>query len=61
MNTKKINQALINIAFITLFIIALILPAFAILKTWSIAGIGSLIFLAAYWFLFDLVKELNYK
>ena len=61
MNTKKINQALINIVFITLFIIALILPAFVIVKTWSIAGIGSLIFLAAYWYVFLVVRELKYK
>lgn len=61
MNTKKFNQALINIAFILMFVMALILPAFAIVKTWSIAGVGSLIFLGAYWFLFDLLKELNHK
>ena len=61
MNTKKMKQAMVNIVFITLFLIALILPAFLIITTWHIGGIVTLLFLVGYWMLFDMIRELNYK
>ena len=59
MNTKKINQALINLFVIMLIIIMMIIPVALIAYSWSFMGIGSLIFLAAYWYLYSMITELR--
>lgn len=59
MNIKKINQALINLSVIMLLIIMMLIPAALIAYSWSFMGIGSLIFLAAYWYLYTMITELR--
>ena len=61
MNNRKFAQAVINIVFVSLFVIGLIIPAAMVAFAWQYAGIASLLFLAGYWYMFDLYKELNYK
>lgn len=61
MNSKKINQAVINIVFVVLFIVGLIIPAAMIAIAWQYAGIASLLFLGGYWYMFNLYGAMSYK
>ena len=59
MMIRKINQLLINVLVVVLLVLMAIAPIVLIAYSWSFAGIGSLLFLIGYWYMYNMITELR--